>query len=568
MRHASWFGCADSPILGHVHLPDDARIRGAVVLCPPLGKEHLDTYRGVAVLAEQLAERGLAAMRFDYTGTGDSAGEQDSPDAVAAWQRSIVTAVDAVRASGAAHITVVGLRAGALLAATALPDCGPVDAAVLWDPIVSGRVLLREQRALYNVTQGTDDPADPRVSIIGGVLAAEAADSLRALRIDAQSLAGVRTLLATRPAARETAAVSALAAALRGDELPLAGHEAFTTPSALHPTIPAGQLARIADWIADAAPNCTREVRFPVRERAVVATTGTGIPIHEHIEYLGPNDMFSLHTRAAGTSGPTVLFFGTAYEHRLGPSRLWVELARSLATHGISSVRFDRTGVGDTGTALGTPLTPLYSDTSDRDAADAVAALGIDPRNLAVIGLCSGAWYASWVGIRGHARVAVLVNMILWSTHRRKSLRAMLGPPVPGAPGNAGDAPAEDLPLRARIKPWAQKYLPYNLWLMLGRVGATQVPEVVLEALRRAEVSTTVVLSAQDHRSFLYQRGSESLDRLRRRGFTGRILAGTVGDHGGYQRDGREFLRAAITSTVLAEFGIRAPDPATSERIS
>ncbi|MFF0240547.1 alpha/beta fold hydrolase [Rhodococcus pyridinivorans] len=596
VRHASWFGDPASPILGHVHLPADRRARGAVVLCPPLGKEHLDTYRGVKALAEQLAERGLAAVRFDYTGTGDSAGDQDSPDAVAVWQRSVVTAVETARASGAEHITVVGLRTGALIAATALPECGPADAVVLWDPIVSGRAMLREQRALYRLALGADDPEDPRVSIVGGVLAPEAADALGALKIDPRSLNGTRTLLATRPTARETAAVSALATALGGDELSLDAHESFVTPSTLHSAIPTEQLTRIADWVVAGAPAATREVHFPECGRAVVATTDSGLPIHESVEYLGPNEMFALRTHGVapewfdsegfgtegfGTEGfgtdrfgaprrstPTVLFFGTAYEHRLGPSRLWVELAREFAAHGISTIRFDRTGVGDTGTAHGATPTPLYSDDSDRDALDAVAALGIDPQDLVVIGLCSGAWYSSWVALRGAAHSAVLVNVILWCTHRRKSLRADLGPNAPDVPAIAAPAEPQTISLRARIKPWAQKYLPYPLWLLLGRIGVTQVPEVGLEALRRAGVSTTVVLSAEDHRWFLTQRGEEGLRRLRRRGFTGDILTSEVGEHSGRQRDGREFLRTAVTSTVLSRFGSRTADPAADEYVS
>ncbi|KSZ60272.1 hypothetical protein Z045_02070 [Rhodococcus pyridinivorans KG-16] len=576
VRHASWFGDAESPLLGHVHLPADRRARGAVVLCPPVGKEHLDTYRGVKALAEQLAERGLAALRFDYAGTGDSAGDQDSPDAVAAWQRSVVTAVETARASGAEHITVVGLRAGALIAATALPECGPVDAVVLWDPIVSGRAMLREQRALYRLALGADDPDDPRVSIVGGVLAPEAADALGALKIDPRSLTGTRTLLATRPTARETVAVSTLATALDGDEISLDAHESFVTPSTLHSAMPTEQLTRIADWVAAGAPVATHEVHFPGRDRAVVTTTDSGLPIHESVEHLGPNKMFALRTHGVGTDGfgalrpstPTVLFFGTAYEHRLGPSRLWVELAREFAVHGISTIRFDRTGVGDTGTAHGATPTPLYSDDSDRDALDAVAALGVDPKDLVVLGLCSGAWYSSWVALRGAAHSAVLVNVILWCTHRRKSLRADLRPDSPDVPAIAAPAELQTVPLRARIKPWAQKYLPYPLWLLLGRLGVTQVPEVGLEALRRAGVSTTVVLTAEDHRWFLSQRGEEGLRRLRRRGFTGDIFTGEVGDHSGRQRDGREFLRTAITSTVLSRFGSRSADLTAGEHVS
>jgi len=216
----------------------------------------------------------------------------------------------------------------------------------------------------------------------------------------------------------------------------------------------------------------------------------------------------------------------------------------------------------------------LYSDLSDRDALDAADALGVEPENLVALGLCSGAWYASFIAVRRRLRAVVLVNMILWSTHRRRSLRAQLRPPVPAAPGSGdsedGNAGAPSVPLRARIKPFAQKHLPYPAWLLLGRLGITQVPEVVLDALLRAGVDVTVVLSAQDHRSFRYQRGEEGLRRLSRRGFSGRIRAAEVGDHGGYQRDGREFLRSEITAAVLATFGetTRALVPAESEQAS
>ncbi|MBM7459417.1 alpha/beta fold hydrolase [Rhodococcus coprophilus] len=561
VQHSSWFGSSDAPLLAHIHVPDDGRSRGAVVLCPPLGKEHLDTYRGIKALAEDLADRGLTSVRFDYAGVGDSSGDQDSPDAVQAWRRSVVGAVDLARTTGSDHITVVGLRAGALLAATALPECGPVDAVVLWDPILSGRGALREQRALYRVTQGADDPSDPRVSIIGGVLAPEAAADLGALKIEAGALAGARTLLATRSAARDTPAVSALADAIGGDELALSGHDAFVTPSALYAEIPFTSVREIADWISGGAPADAHQVVTTLRRRAVVATTTDGSPVYESVESLGPNSLFALRTQAAETVGndgrqPTVLFFGTAYEHRIGPSRLWVELARTLASHGISSVRFDRSGVGDTGAVGHGQPASLYSEVSDRDALDAAEALGVDPDDIVVTGLCSGAWYASYVALASRARAVVLVNMILWSTHRRKSLREQLRPPVPAAPGG-GDAGAEPAPLslRARIKPFAREHLPYRVWLLLGRLGVTQVPEVILEALRRAGVDVTVVLSAQDHRSFRYQRGEEGLRRVQRRGFTGRVRTGATGDHGAYQRDGREFLRTEITAAVLSRFG-------------
>lgn len=562
VRYASWFGGDGTPLLGHLHLPDDGRARSAVVICPPLGKEHLDTYLGMKALAERLGDHGILALRFDYAGLGDSTGDQDHPEAVDAWQRSIAEAVTAVRDSGIEHISLVGLRAGALLAASALDRCGPIAGVVLWDPILSGRSLLREQRALYAVTQGDDSPDDPRISIIGGVLHPEAAAALQALKIDPVKLGDRRTLFAVRDTSRESPAVAAFADTLGGDELVLHGHEEFVTPTGLYAAVPIETIERMSVWLADGAPTETHPVDFSIRHTATVATTPAGESVLETVEYLGPNELFALRTHGVGTAGegddrtrPTLLFFGTAYERRTGPSRLWVELARDLAAHGISSVRFDRTGVGDTGPAPGTTPTALYSETADRDALDAARSLRVDPGDVVMTGLCSGAWYASSTAMKSGARAVVLVNMVLWSTYRRKSLRDMLSPPVPGGPENTATNGPATPPLRARIKTWAQKFLPYPLWRLLGQLGITQVPEVVLEALRRAGVATTVVLSAQDHRSFLYQRGEEGLERLGRRGFTGCVRAGETGDHGAYRRDGREFLRSEVESAVMRAFG-------------
>ncbi len=56
-RFATWFGPEDAPLFGVVDLPADGRCRGAVVLCPPIGKEQVDAYRGMVYLAQQLRSR-------------------------------------------------------------------------------------------------------------------------------------------------------------------------------------------------------------------------------------------------------------------------------------------------------------------------------------------------------------------------------------------------------------------------------------------------------------------------------------------------------------------------------
>ena len=69
-------------------------------------------------LAEDRERAGLIALRFDPDGTGDSAGDDLDPGRLDAWLDSIDDACALVRRAGAERIVLVGVRLGALLAAT------------------------------------------------------------------------------------------------------------------------------------------------------------------------------------------------------------------------------------------------------------------------------------------------------------------------------------------------------------------------------------------------------------------------------------------------------------------
>src|SRR5579871_2345685 len=60
-----------------------------VVLCPPIGHEQIHSHRGLRCLADALAEAGFSVLRFDYHGTGDSAGAGEEPGRVAAWLANV-----------------------------------------------------------------------------------------------------------------------------------------------------------------------------------------------------------------------------------------------------------------------------------------------------------------------------------------------------------------------------------------------------------------------------------------------------------------------------------------------
>ena len=111
-----WFGPEERPLYGWVSMPAGGLARGGAILCPPMGEEGRSAHRTFRRLAEALAEQGIVALRFDYDGTGDSAGLQDDPDRVASWLASVEAARQLLLDLGAPDVSAVGMRLGATLA--------------------------------------------------------------------------------------------------------------------------------------------------------------------------------------------------------------------------------------------------------------------------------------------------------------------------------------------------------------------------------------------------------------------------------------------------------------------
>jgi len=114
-------GGAGHPLAAIRHEPPGTR-RGTVLLAPPFASSK--DLRGLRRIAERLAERGWASLRFDFTGLSGSGGtfaettlgtNADDLAAVAAW----------LRAQGTPARMVLGQSLGgaaALLAAPRLPE--------------------------------------------------------------------------------------------------------------------------------------------------------------------------------------------------------------------------------------------------------------------------------------------------------------------------------------------------------------------------------------------------------------------------------------------------------------
>src|SRR5947209_7243554 len=89
-RTPFYFESQGQSLFAWLHCPEQAlHASHGVVLCPPIGHEQVHAHRSLRHLADALAEMGFAVLRFDYHGTGDSAGSDEDPDRVATWLANV-----------------------------------------------------------------------------------------------------------------------------------------------------------------------------------------------------------------------------------------------------------------------------------------------------------------------------------------------------------------------------------------------------------------------------------------------------------------------------------------------
>jgi pimeloyl-ACP methyl ester carboxylesterase len=91
-----------------------------------------------------LSEAGCHVLRFDYYGSGDSAGDSTEGD-IETWLENLGAAIEELKImAGLQRVSLVGLRLGATLAAMTVAKHEDIESVVLWDPVVDGREYVAE----------------------------------------------------------------------------------------------------------------------------------------------------------------------------------------------------------------------------------------------------------------------------------------------------------------------------------------------------------------------------------------------------------------------------------------
>lgn len=143
-----FFGEAEHALYGVHHPPRGATPRSAgVLLCYPFAQEYMRAHRAFRQLSLLLSAEGFHVLRFDYTGTGDSAGDPVEMS-LERWDQDLGLAIEElIDTAAVASVWIIGLRLGGALALRAAARA-EVNGVVLWDPIVFGEEQLEEATAL------------------------------------------------------------------------------------------------------------------------------------------------------------------------------------------------------------------------------------------------------------------------------------------------------------------------------------------------------------------------------------------------------------------------------------
>jgi len=388
--------------LGWFHAPPAGCATGrGLVLCGAEGHEALGTLRGMWDLATRCATAGLAVLRLDYPGSGDSPGE-DGPGRLEAARDTILRASDWLRAeSGMAEVALCGLRLGAMLAAQAAArQPGQVTALALLAPVVSGRTHLR--RAIL-MAQAGSLPCPAWLEVAGQRLHPDDAADLAVADLWAAVMAARVPRLLLLHARQDCVGPAGGPAGSEAVELhDFEGAAAFLA-EAHASRLPSRDFARVAAWLAQDAPAAAQAV--PPAVTPVVPLAGG---LTEEALRFGPGGRLAgvVCAPVPGAARRTgVLVLNTGANPRAGVGRLGVRLARRLAADGTMSLRFDAAGLGDSDAHPGPDATDappdLYRDDVWNDARaglDFLASRGV--ARCLVVGICSGAHVALQLALR------------------------------------------------------------------------------------------------------------------------------------------------------------------------
>ena len=210
--------------------------RHLVVICNAALHEYFKIQHVARQLGTELADAGFDVLRFDFSGQGNSGGDLSQFH----WPDDLRLAVqEGTQISGAVQTSIVGFRAGALVAAAA--GLSPRNF-IAWDPVVDGAAYMEQLRGVQAslVRAHVHLPASAGESIeadeiLGYRLGDEFVSTMESLRLDWERVDAERRCVVLSESGEDTQA---------------AGVEVARVPFICHWNLPSSRLLFAHDVVA------------------------------------------------------------------------------------------------------------------------------------------------------------------------------------------------------------------------------------------------------------------------------------------------------------------------------
>ena len=148
MQKPLYFENEDQLIAGTLHIPDGNGPWPGVVFCHGLSGSKIETHFLFVNASRRLARRGIASLRFDFRGSGESEGKfvDMTPSAEISDARRALDVFAQQPEVDASRIGIVGLSLGGLVAACTAGREPRIKSAVLWAPVADLPGIINAQQ--------------------------------------------------------------------------------------------------------------------------------------------------------------------------------------------------------------------------------------------------------------------------------------------------------------------------------------------------------------------------------------------------------------------------------------
>jgi alpha-beta hydrolase superfamily lysophospholipase len=413
MTPVAFSGCA-----GWVHFLPPATGAVGVLLCSGIGEDFTNGYRPSRVLADAIAQSGYVVLRFDYPGIGDSL-DVAHPDLWATWQNSVQDAANWLKNTfSLERLILIGVRIGATLAALEAVRRDDVVGLVGIEPVVNVRSFISQltvQRKLRAASHGGQDHEAHDAGLKIGELSFSEQDIAQMRETDLAKLAFAKPLDVAIFARGSGPRYAVRFDAWVRQEVRLEFFDFAPMEALLRPNHFSGEAeidpSNVLDWLSRVAPT-SAERPIPLFLPEKIATDSWE---ESTVKFGVDLALAGVVCRPTARSALGVLICNSGGNPHQGFSRFGVLLARRLASAGITSLRFDFSGLGDSVDAkTGRDVqTDVFRDdrAADIDAAiDALDSFGVE--RFAIHGLCSGAFHAVQAAA-ANSRISAFVSVNL-----------------------------------------------------------------------------------------------------------------------------------------------------------